>query len=80
MSNMSSCIRCGKLRIVGKTWTEKVAGSLVTFSTTVCPDPACQKIVAEQLQDKKERIEKIQSESLKRRSNIRRGKQAAKKN
>lgn len=70
----SPCIRCGKLRIVSKTWKEKIVGSEVTYTETVCPDRECQKIVDAQLQDKKDRINKIQSKSLDRRSKIRRGK------
>ncbi|OGG07153.1 hypothetical protein A3D05_03560 [Candidatus Gottesmanbacteria bacterium RIFCSPHIGHO2_02_FULL_40_24] len=70
----SVCIRCGKTRIKGKTWKEKVEGAEVTITQTVCPDDDCQKIVDEMLQSKKEKLEKIQKESLNRRTNIRRSK------
>jgi hypothetical protein len=69
MADATQCIRCGKTRIAGKTWTEQTPGGVVTYTMTVCPDDECQKIVEHQLQEKKERIEKIQEESLKRRSN-----------
>lgn len=39
------CIRCGKQRIVVKTWTEHIGVSLIKYSETVCPDPECQKFV-----------------------------------
>ena len=46
------CIRCGKQRIISKEWTEKIttaAGvSTVTYTESICPDPACQKIVLQQ--------------------------------
>lgn len=75
------CIRCGKIRIVGKTWTEQIAGSIVTYTATVCPDSGCQKIVDEQLNKKRDRIETIQKESAKRRESFRknRSKTAKKK-
>lgn len=42
---LNPCIRCGKQRIVVKTWTEHIGVSLVKYSDTVCPDPECQKVV-----------------------------------
>lgn len=74
MVNTSVCIRCGKSRIEGKSWTESLNGSKVTYTQTVCPDKECQKIVDKQLLDKKNKIDKIQKDSLDRRSKIRRGK------
>lgn len=71
MQQDNLCIRCGKVRIVGKTWSEKIGGSMVTYTTTVCPDAECQKLVDEQLNKKKDRIEAIQKESAKRRENLR---------
>ncbi len=41
----SVCIRCGKERIVVKTWHEKVGFSMVTYTKTACPDKECQKIL-----------------------------------
>ena len=72
----SICIRCGKQRIVGKTWKEKINGSTVVFTQTVCPDPECQKIVEEQLQLKKDKLNDIHQKSLERRKTIKRTKKA----
>lgn len=41
----SPCIRCGRERVVARIWEEKIDGSLITNTETVCPDPACQKLV-----------------------------------
>ena len=78
MANNTPCIRCGKPRIIAKSWSEYIGVSLVTFTETVCPDPECQKIVDDQLQKKKEKIENIHKESLKRRGNIKRVKKVRK--
>lgn len=45
------CIRCGKERRVVKTWVERTQTSLITYSLSICPDPACQKIVDKQNQE-----------------------------
>lgn len=46
------CIRCGKQRVISKEWSEKVTTvygtSVIGHTETVCPDPACQKIVLAQ--------------------------------
>jgi hypothetical protein len=68
----SVCIRCGKMRKVAKTWTEYIGTSLVTYTTTVCPDEECQKIVEEQLKKRKDKLEAIHQESLERKKNVRR--------
>ncbi len=39
------CIRCGKERIVLRSWKEKIGSSVVTNTEMICPDPECQKIV-----------------------------------
>lgn len=49
----SVCIRCGKTRVLLKTWSdrgENKRGALVTHEQTVCPDKECQKIVDEKFQ------------------------------
>lgn len=51
MSN--PCVECGKQRIDGKTWKEKVGASLVIYTQTICPDAACQKIVDKAIADRK---------------------------
>jgi len=68
----TSCIRCGKLRIESKKWEEYVGKSLVVFTSNICPDPLCQKIVDGNLKDRKDYLEHIQEESLKRRAANRR--------
>ena len=72
----STCIRCGKLRVIGKTWTEKLNGSKITYTQTVCPDKECQKIVEEQLQVKKDKLADIHQKSLERRKTIKRVKKS----
>lgn len=67
------CIRCGKERIHSKTWEEKVVSttgyiSSVSFTETVCPDPACQKIVDQKLKverDKKKAFDKEREKRMK---------------
>lgn len=60
----SVCIRCGKQRIVSKVWDEQVVTmrgeTTITYTETVCPDVACQKIVEKELasQEKKRLIQK----------------------
>lgn len=61
------CIRCGKTRIVSKTWNEKVNDSVITYTETVCPDPECQKIVDSDLKKKMDKVRNIQKKSLERR-------------
>lgn len=39
------CVRCGKERIVLRTWKEKVWDSVIINTETICPDPECQKLV-----------------------------------
>ncbi len=71
MQKNTPCIRCGKIRIEGKSWTEYIETSRTTYTLTVCPDPKCQKIVEEQLKRKSDDIEVLRLESLKRRENTR---------
>lgn len=47
------CIQCGKPRVDGKSWKEKIGTSVVTHIQTVCPDPKCQKIVDEAIAERK---------------------------
>lgn len=39
------CVRCGKERIVLRTWEEKLENGTITNTEMVCPDPVCQKAV-----------------------------------
>ena len=70
MGENTLCIRCGKPRIEGKSWKEKVAGSIVYHTQTVCPDKKCQRIVETELKDKREKIMLIQNKSLQKRKAI----------
>lgn len=56
------CVECGKQRIDGKTWTGKVGSSEITYTLTVCPDPACQKIVDQAIADRKEKSDLLSKE------------------
>ena len=49
------CCRCGKVRIVTKTWKETVGASEVTVTETVCPDPVCQKSLNKELESQKQK-------------------------
>ncbi len=60
---MNKCIRCGKQRIISKTWKE----GNITYSTYVCPDSECQKVVEQELKAKSDRLNIIKENSLKRR-------------
>jgi len=55
MQANSECVRCGKTRVMSKSWSEEVGSSKITYMLTVCPDSDCQKIVEEQLQIKKDK-------------------------
>lgn len=39
------CNRCGKVRVVVRTWEEQVGYSVVTNTEMACPDPDCQRAV-----------------------------------
>ncbi len=73
------CIRCGKERIESASWKEQVGLSLITYIMHVCPDSECQKIVEVQLKERKDYIDTIQANSLKRRSENRRNRKFPKK-
>ena len=51
MSN--PCIICGKQRIDGKSWEQKVGTSIVVHTQTICPDSECQKVVDEGIASRK---------------------------
>lgn len=58
------CIQCGKQRVDGKTWKGKVGISVVTYTQTICPDPACQKIVDQAIADRKEKNELLNQKKI----------------
>ena len=53
------CIQCGKQRIDGKTWHEKIGIQVITYTSTICPDSDCQKIVDKAVADKKAKSEQL---------------------
>lgn len=58
------CFRCGKQRIVTKTWKETITTfsgmeQKVEFSDSVCPDAACQNMLNEELEKQKDKRDKI---------------------
>lgn len=58
------CVECGKERIDGKSWKEKTGASVVTYTSTVCPDPDCQKIVDKAIEDRKVKSELLIKKKL----------------
>ena len=60
------CSRCGKARIVTKTYQEKVGNSFVTYKLTSCPDDECQEKVDKKLHNENLKRESIQHEQVKR--------------
>ena len=57
------CYRCGKERIVTRTWKEKVNNSIVENVETACPDKACQEAINKDLL--KQKNKRIQMEERK---------------
>lgn len=60
MNSATACIRCGKTRILFKTWIEENEGrgAKITATLYVCPDKECQKIVDEKFEEmKRKRLE-----------------------
>lgn len=62
MSN--PCIVCGRQRIDGKSWKEKIGTSLVIYTQTICPDPVCQKLVDEAIAKRKEKSELLAQKKI----------------
>ncbi len=61
------CWRCGKERIVVRSWEEKVGTSVVTTTETACPDIECQKLVEKA---NKKRVDKFKASQLKRKRSL----------
>jgi hypothetical protein len=58
------CFRCGKQRIISRTWTETITTfsgmqQKVTYSDAICPDAECQSLLDVELDKQKEKREKI---------------------
>lgn len=65
------CIRCGKERIVLRTWKEQTttfSGFVVeeVHSENICPDSECQEIVEKELQKQKDKRDLIKQKRLER--------------
>lgn len=61
------CTRCGKERILAKTWDEEIETygnkkMIITRSLNICPDPECQKLVDAELATQKKKRDKIKSD------------------
>lgn len=59
------CISCGKQRIDGKSWKGNVGISLVTYTQTICPDSACQKIIDKAIAERRAKSEALAQEKIK---------------
>lgn len=63
------CTRCGKERIKEKEQTVVLNASKTKVISYVCPDKACQKIVAKQIKEKEEKKLALIMRSQQRRNN-----------
>jgi len=72
LAYVSQCIRCGKVRILLKAWSERTdgRGPVSRHELYVCPDKECQKVVDEKFEEmrrrKMELIEKRAAANVKR--------------
>lgn len=62
----SVCSRCGKVRVVTKTYREKVGTAYVEYTETACPDSDCQSRVNTQLANDATKRANIKNEQDKR--------------
>jgi len=60
------CSRCGKERIIVRTWKEKVDSSVIINTETACPDKECQAEVEKINRKQQERSASLKRESEKR--------------
>ena len=60
------CSRCGKERIIIRTWKEKVDSSVIINTETACPDKECQAEVEKINKKQQERSASLKRESEKR--------------
>lgn len=68
--NSNPCIRCGKPRIVKKTWKEKIGNAMMTMEETCCPDPICQKEVDSENQKQNDKRRLIREKNEERIRNL----------
>jgi hypothetical protein len=59
------CVRCGKERIVLKTWTALVGKAKLTYTDTACPDKSCQQVINDEISAQKEKREEIEARKAK---------------
>lgn len=76
MTYTTPCIRCGKMRVVIKTWEENTGVAILTHTETACPDKDCQKIVDVELQAKKDKLLALQHKSIERAKTVKRVKKS----
>jgi hypothetical protein len=62
-SYSNPCIKCGRERVVVRTWTEEVYGSKITNTETRCPNPACQTEVDRDNKKSKDRHDALRIKS-----------------
>ncbi len=64
------CYRCGKERIITRTWKEKVWDSVIENTESICPDKKCQAIIEKDARKQKHKrleLEKRKRESVRNR-------------
>ena len=59
------CVRCGKERIVLKTWTALVGKAQLTYTDTACPDSDCQKVINDEILAQRTKREEIEAKKIK---------------
>jgi len=68
-----TCYRCGKERVVSKTWKEKVGNSIVETTEYVCTDEKCEATQKKDLRNQKNKrlqMEKRKRDSLRDRKKL----------
>jgi hypothetical protein len=64
MITANPCVRCGKDRIISRTWVDNVGNYPITRTDTVCPDPECQKAVEEEIAAKQKKKDEMMDKKL----------------
>ena len=63
------CSRCGRERVVVRTWKEKVYDSVIVNTEKECPNPDCQKLVNRENNKQKEKYRAIRRKTEERARN-----------
>ncbi len=63
ITSLNPCVRCGKARIVVKTWVE-LGNFPITRSDTICPDRDCQKKVDDDISAKRQKKDDMMRKNL----------------